>query len=206
MVDKIVYQAILNPKAIGNHIHKRLLSSYFGYRISDWALKYLKQSYLEENKVLAGRRALLEKQHKEQKLKLERLTSKCLSDKNALGDLISDEEYTEQKKEFQSEIRNIEKQLQDNTTAEENWLTKCEAFFVRVRDLKHKYYISDFLGKRVILNSFRAQFVRKNEKMLIQVAEPFCYLLGNCESPKVCETVDPASRELILSKSEKKYA
>lgn len=174
--------------------------------VVDWALKYLKQSYLEENKVLAGRRALLEKQRKEQKLKLERLTSKWLSDKNASGDLVSDEEYKEQKKEFQSEISNIEEQLQDNTTAEENWLTKCEAFFVRVRDLKHEYHVSDFLGKRVILNSIGARFVRKNEKMLVQVAEPFCYLLENNEVAKVSENANSVSMEPVLLKSGEKSA
>ncbi len=147
-------------------------------RILAWALKYLKVSYLEENKVLTGKQTLIDKNIAEEKGKLERLTAKWLSESNINGDLISDEDYKEKKKVLKANIEAWKKQLADSDNEKDNWLSKCEAFFEKVRNLSREYKTADTLiDKRIFLNSIGAKFIRTGEKMTVQLEEPFSLLL-----------------------------
>ena len=152
-------------------------------RIINWSLKYLKICYLEENKVLTGKHGLIEKNIAEEEGKLERLTAKWLSEKNINGDLISDEDYKGQKMTLKANIEAWKEQLEDNDKEKDNWLSKCEAFFEKVRNLSREYKSANTLiDKRIFLNSIGAKFVRTGNEMTVQLEEPFSLFLKQ-ESP-----------------------
>ncbi len=146
-------------------------------QIIDWALKTLQTSFLQENKVLTGKRTLLQMNINEERQKLERLTAKWLSAGNVNGFMISDEEYVEQKKVIVSSISKTEELLSSNNNEEDTWLSKCEAFFEKIRNIDHQYKYSDPYGKRIILQSIGAKFIRKGDKMAVQVEKPYAFVI-----------------------------
>ena len=140
-------------------------------------LKYLRKSFEDENKVFHSQQLNIQKRISTEKIKLERLTSKWLSDNNVNGDLISDDEYRLQKISIQKEIKQLAEQNIDSNNQENNWLTKCEEFFKSIRNLKSKYQTSNILEKRIILQSMNARIIRKDEKWHVDLKEPFSLLL-----------------------------
>jgi len=167
-----------------------------------YAMKYLKFCYLEENKVLSGKRVLLQKDINSEKLKLERLTSKWLSDTNSNGELVSDNEYVQQKQVIQECIRKNEEQLKDNGNEEDNWLNRCEEFFKRLKNIKNEYQTSGIIGKRIILQSLGAKFVRKDERICVHLEKPFSLVLDTEETKGFIRTQKPLfkadNREMAL--------
>jgi hypothetical protein len=115
---------------------------------------------------LECKRVLLEQNVREEKSKLTRLTSKWLSPKNADGSLLTDEDYKMQKDVIQSAIRNYK-----------GWLHRCEQFFIKLRNLPDEFNQKDVIGKKVLLQAIGARFVRKHEKWLVELEEPFSLIL-----------------------------
>jgi site-specific DNA recombinase len=142
-----------------------------------WALKYLRKSFEDENKIFHIQQRNIQMKISTEKTKLERLTSKWLSDTNIDGDLFSDEEYKLQKLSIQKEIKELEEQNTDSNHQEDNWLVKCEEFFTSVRNLKHTYHDSNTLEKRIILQSMNAKIVRTGKKWHVDLQKPFSCLL-----------------------------
>lgn len=166
--------------------------------IVEWALKSVKTAYLDENKVLTGKRMLLQKNINEEKQKLERLTAKWLSAGNTNGFMMSDEEYVEQKKVVVTNINQAEEQLTSNNSEEDSWLSKCEAFFEKIRNIDHQYKYADSYGKRIILQSIGAKFIRKGNKMAVQVEKPFAFVIERELLPEV-----PSEREYAFAVDQK---
>ncbi len=169
---KHIRQDDLDPE-----IENTLLSLNVPQRVVDWALKYLKIQYLQENKTLECKRTLLESNVREEKAKLTRLTSKWLSPSNADGSLLPDEDYKIQKGIIQSAIQNYEEQMGDVKTTEESWLEKCEQFFTKIRRFPEEFKNEGLIGKRILLQAIGAHFVRKDERWLVQLHEPFSLIL-----------------------------
>ncbi len=145
--------------------------------IMEWVMKLLKRSYLEENKFLGGKRKQLQRNINDEKAKMERLTSKWLSEANLDGSLLSDDDYKERKYVIQGNVNKFEEKLNDNNSVEDSWLVKCESFFKKLRDIDSNYMNSDVLGKQIILQWVDAKFVRTSNNWAVELAEPFnCYL------------------------------
>jgi hypothetical protein len=67
--------------------------------------------------------------------------------------------------------------LNDTSNEEDNWLTRCEAFFLKLRHLGVEYETSDIYGKRIVLQSIGAKFTRKHGNLAVQLQKPFSYVL-----------------------------
>ena len=158
-------------------IEKTLLNLVIPKGVVEWGLRHLKEQYLQENKTLECKRVLLEQNLREEKSKLTRLTSKWLSPKNADGSLLTDEDYKMQKGVIQSALRNYEEQLTDVDGNEKGWLHRCEQFFIKLRNLPDEFNQKDVIGKKVLLQAIGARFVRKHEKWLVELDEPFSLIL-----------------------------
>lgn len=146
-------------------------------RLLSWGLKYLKIAYEEENAVLGLKESSLQQKLKNQRTKLERLTSKWLSEDNLNGDLVSNDEYKIQKLGLMKEISEIDCQLKDNSGEGDNWLTKCENFFEDIRTLGVRYQGCKLIGKRTLLNAMGAKFFRNGDKVTLELGEPYSYFL-----------------------------
>ncbi|MBI5414463.1 recombinase family protein [Candidatus Peregrinibacteria bacterium] len=146
-------------------------------RIISWGIKYLRQQYKEENGFLLGKEELINQNIRNAKLKQERLTTKWLSEANRSGELISDEEYSAQKKSIQKEVDDMEEQLADLKGEGNNWLSKCEAFFQKVRNIVWEFETADFMGKRDILKTLGSKFILTSGKIGVELEKPFSALL-----------------------------
>ena len=161
-------------------------------RMMDWLLKLLKISYLQENKFLSGKRVLLQKNINDEKHKLERLTSKWLSDANVDGGLLSDDDYKERKTGIQKNADLYKEQLNDNDGEEDNWLAKCEQFFKKIRNVDIQYEEGDVIEKQMILQWMGAKFIRKDEVMTIELDEPFNSYLNPKKATSSIRTLEGA--------------
>ena len=72
----------------------------------------------------------------------------------------------------------LEEQIAGQKNEQDSWLNKCESFFKRLRSLKSEYQQSDYIGKRVVLESLGAKFVRTGEKMTVELAHPYSVVLS----------------------------
>ncbi len=167
----------IRQDVLDNEIEATLLRIMVPPRIIDWALKYIKLAYLEENKVLTGKRGLFQKNINDEKQKLERLTAKWLSDGNTQSELMSDEDFKEQKVSIQSIIADNEAKLKENNGEEDTWLTKCEAFFIKMRTVAKEYNTATVIEKKILLQSMGAKFIRKDGSMTVQLEKPFSMIL-----------------------------
>lgn len=145
--------------------------------VISWGIKYLREKYKEENRFLLGKEELINKNIQNAKLKLERLTTKWLSEGNSNGELISDQEYSDQKKEIQKEIACMEEQLIDSNGEGKNWLMRCEEFFQRVRGLSREFETASFIEKRSILKTLEAKFILTSENIGVELQKPYSILL-----------------------------
>jgi site-specific DNA recombinase len=145
--------------------------------ILKWALKYLEKAYGEENALSQNKASLLQKNLDMKRATLKRLTARWISEENLKGGLLSDEEYKAEKGEICSEIEKIQEQLKDSETHEENWLSKCEDFFSRVRCLDKEFEKADILNKKILLQSIGARFIRKGEGINVVLSEPYSFLI-----------------------------
>jgi site-specific DNA recombinase len=188
---------------LDEELNKELSSLVIPSSILEWALKLLKQSYLVENKFLAGKRVLLQKNINDEKAKLERLTSKWLSDSNADASLMSDEDYKERKIVIQENVLKFEEHLNDNGGEEDNWVTKCEEFFMNVREVGSSYSQADVIGKQILLQQLDAKFVRKAGNWAVELGEPFnCFLHPERAPNSIRTDYEPlvASKTVLTSK------
>lgn len=168
------YKTYIRQDTLEEEMIETLKKVQIPERIINWSLKYLKQCYLEENKVLTGKQTLIDKSIAEEERKLERLTAKWLGEKNLNGELISDEDYKNQKNTIKEKIELYKEQSADNDNEKDNWLSKCETFFEKVRNISGEYKsASTLVDKRIVLNSIGAKFIRQDEKMTVQLEEPF---------------------------------
>lgn len=163
--------------------------------IVKWSLKYLKRVYLKENKVMTLKRKQQQKALNDTQRKLQRLTTKWLSESNSNGDLISDEEYKIQKIAISEKLSQLEELAKDNSSQEESWLDKCERFFEKVRNIDKAYENADFIDKQIILNSIGAKFIRKGDELSLVVDKPFSILA----KAKIAENPSELSESSISS-------
>lgn len=168
-------------------LQETLLKVRLPKKLIDWALKYLGKVYEAETTVFQQKTTLLHQDLGIKKAMQKRLTTRWLSEENAQGDILSDEEYKEQKSEIQKEIDEINEKLKDTDSNESNWLIKCEDFFQKARNLNTEYEIAEPLDKKILLQSAGARFIRKNGKMAIKLEEPYSFLIPLPEFKKSSE-------------------
>lgn len=169
-------------------IDATLLRLKIPQKIIDWGLRALKETYIQELDVISSQQSSLERNIQNEKQKLQRLTSKWLSPENADGSLFSDEEYKSAKVDIIESLAKLEEQRSDKQGEETNWLDKCERFFMKVRNLPQEFNDSEVAEKRQKLQDIGAVFIRKDEKWLIQLDEPFSYVLEPEQIPESIRT------------------
>lgn len=145
--------------------------------IARWSLKFLKAGFEKECSVHVSRDEQLHQNLQLEKGKLERLTSKWLSPENIDGVLISDKEYSLAKQDLQKNIASLNELAASNQNNRSSWLSACEAFFLKLRDLRNHYEKIDDLDKRILLKDMGIKMIRTQEKVRVDAQEPFNQIL-----------------------------
>lgn len=141
-------------------------------------LKKLDKEHKAENKSINQTRLLHSKQINSLKSSLSRLKEKWLSPNNIDGELISDEEFVEEKKEFKKRIEELESIQLDHEANHENWSERMEDFFKFSRKLISTYDKASFEDKRAILNIIGMKYVLTDGIITVELAKPFSFVFN----------------------------
>ena len=125
----ICSQKYLREDELEKQLHNNMLEYIIPQEFAQWALEVLNTNNANEDR---KRKAILLQQrnqltHIEQQLG--NLLKLKISPSNMNGELISDEEYIDQKSVLLSEKKTINEKLSDIEQNMENWLEQCEQFF-----------------------------------------------------------------------------
>lgn len=167
--------------------------------IVQWSLKFLKQGFEKECLVHTSRDSQLHENLQQERGKLERLTAKWLSPSNVGGALMSDEEYVFQKRELQKNITRLEEGAADNQVHRTTWISSCEAFFIKLRDLRNHYDSLDGIDKRILLKDLGVKMIRTHKQVRIEANEPLNQIL-NPELAKIPS--EPELRSMGITKKD----
>ncbi|MCL4873539.1 recombinase family protein [bacterium] len=141
--------------------------------IKQWTIELLQKAHKEEVK---GRGAIVQSQQKTYKDCLKRLDNLILlktSPQNANGNLLSDEEYSQQRVQLLKEKTRLEELFKDTGHRIDKWLELSEKTFefaCYVRDWFNQGNIND---KREILSAIGSNLILMDKKVLIQAKRPF---------------------------------
>ena len=139
-----------------------------------WALGVLRTNSEKETKQQNTILAQLRKQQTEIDTKLSQLLNLKISPNNINGELISDEEYIERKKELLKEKMQLQEQI---TAGEQNslaWLERCEEFFDFAANCKKKWVSGTQDDRKFIFTTiFGSNSILEDGKLLTVAKKPF---------------------------------
>ena len=140
-----------------------------------WALEVLNSNNEKES---STRKAILTQQRKQLagiKQQLEGLLKMKISASNANGELLSDNEYMEQKKKLMQERGIIKEKIADKEQAANNWLDQCEKFFDFAVSCEKKWLVGGLEKNKMIFSlMFGSNATLYNKKLLVQGEKPLC--------------------------------
>lgn len=140
----------------------------------DWSLKMLSNSNKKESSI---REEILDQQRR-QLVKIEQelasLLKMKISPSNANGEMISDDEYIEQKKKLTEEKTLIKEKIADVEQSIDNWVEQCENFLDFALNCSKKWEKGNLKERKFIFSTlFGSNAVLDNKKLLVQAVKPF---------------------------------
>ena len=88
-----------------------------------------------------------------------------------LKDLINDEEFTEKRKELNSQIDKAKQNLNQNDSRSENWLDTMDTAFNFAVNARKAFIEGDLQAKREILAALGQSYTLKNKRLYIDPVE-----------------------------------
>lgn len=152
--------------------------------IVSWSVSHLRKQFKEENKAFFKKNDQLQKRISQLYKQEDRLTEKWLTGEE---NLLTDREFKRQKMRIREEITHTETVLQDARGETQNWFTRCEEFFVRIRDLHVTFAEADLTTKRQLLQLIGAKFSIKGKKPVLKLNKPFSILTSSLINKGVLE-------------------
>jgi hypothetical protein len=123
-----------------------------------------------------------------------------ISPQNVSGDIISEEEYIEQRKKLLSEKENLLSKINETNTRMNNWLELSERTFNFACYARHWFEKGDLKIKTRILAALGSNLTIKDKKLWIDGQKPFFLIEKGLEEVKaVSEKFEPA-KSVDLSK------
>ncbi len=141
-----------------------------------FAFEKVRQLHKQEAKLQNTIRSKLERRYSDCKKRLDSLLDMKLSPKNAGGELLSDEEYLEQKKTIKNEMADIEGQLQTEHKNEETWIDDCERFVGFTQKLSEAFSSASLERKKEMLILVASNITVKDQEVATTYQEPFASL------------------------------
>lgn len=138
-----------------------------------WAIKVLnEQNQIEKtdrNTILKN----LHKNHQRTIKKIDNLIQLYISPSNAERELISEDEFKEQKNALMKEKSNVEAEIQKISSRVDEWIDLTEKTFNFATYAKHHFDQGDFETKTNILRALGQNFSFKDGKLSIDLQKPF---------------------------------
>lgn len=174
--------------------------------VVDWSLFELEKVYASESKRNLTALQRIQNNIHVHKKQLTHLNQKWLSPNNALGNLLSDEEYRDLKYEIQRKIKRAENSYECFDSENDNWFLRCQEFFQSAKVLADTFQKGNPNEKRTLLQAIGCKFVIKDGKVTLTLKEPYVQLHDTIQKVKVTRTKEKkgVEHDNAMSEAEKK--
>jgi hypothetical protein len=191
------HQPAIERRDLEQQIVERLSRIQISDRLEEWAVKYLQEVNTQESEDRTQVRQSLQKAYNQTQSQLDRLLNMCLSD------LISDEEYRQEKHKLLQERARLQEKLGDTEHRADTWRTLAENTFVFARYARYWFEHGSLEDKKTILSALGSNLILKDKKLLIQAKKPFLLIEEGLKSlNRVQAGFEPSECALSKAKSE----
>lgn len=157
-------------------------------RFKDWAIKYLNELSDKETEETEATLRSLQSAQVDYETQLNNLLKLKISSQNADGDLLSDEEYKEQKALLTEAKKKIEEKLGGNNYQAEHWRETAEKTFDFACHARYWFANGDRQTKREILAGLGSNLELYNQSVRINLEKPLRFIeLAVQEEPSISE-------------------
>lgn len=171
-----------------------------------WAVKWLREAEKQDRGVRDARHEALQKQYSETGRKIDTLTDKWLSPRNINHELLTDDEYAEQKRKLFLEKNKITKLLKRTDKGHEVWTDLAIETFKFAAGAQHRWEHGTIEDKKVILSVVGSKLVLADRTLKIKPRKPFFLIKEalsnkNVKSVGVNPKIEPKPRSSIFQHS-----
>jgi hypothetical protein len=191
-------QKYIKMEDLEKQINQALVKFQISVRFKDLALRLLRDYYRKSSAVQENIVESLSKSYNDVQARLTNLLNLKLSPLNTGGNLLSDEEYVQQKELLMQEKHRIEEKLRDQGQSFEDWMTLCEKAFNFAAHARCWFYEGDWEAKRMILSSLGSNLILLNKKVTINLENPLLVAIE-----KAVKTTPEASPDFAVFEPEK---
>ena len=149
----------------------RLPQSYVDYTLENLRLVHRKEANFSD-----ALRRKLQGQLNAGQAKLDALLQVKISPNNMKGEVLSDEEYIEQKIAIRRELESMKEQLASAQEESENWVEDCERFFRFTQRITERFGTGTAEDKKTLLGLVASNLALKNGKVAAVYREPYALL------------------------------
>lgn len=185
------FRSHIRQDALEAMFNEALMTMKIPKSIVTWSVSHLRKQFKQENHSFFRKNDQLQKRLKLLYRQEDRLTDKWLSGE---GKLLTDREFKRQQTRIRDEITQTEDILQDARGESHNWFTRCEEFFVRIRDLHLTFAEADLTTKRQLLQLMGAKFTIKGKEPVLKLSKPFSIMSNSLIKKGVLEPSKTRSR------------
>ncbi len=132
-----------------------------------------REIFAKESETADAIRRKLQTQYNNAKLRLDSLFELKLSPNNVDSEMLSDEEFMQQKESIKEELQILEKQLESHNSNDTQWIDDCEVFIEAMQKLPERLSRAPLEEKREIVMLVCSNLVLKDQKVAITYHEPF---------------------------------
>ena len=173
------FQKPISSADLQNQINQSVDSITLPENVLELALDILSEENVRES---ANRNILIKNQQKafaECIKKIDNLIKLYISPANVDRELISDEEFKEQKSMLMREKSAIQRELKNLDERVNEWIELTERTFKFATYAKFWFSRADYAGKTTILRALGSDFILKDGKIAITLAKPYEIIAKN---------------------------
>lgn len=174
MSESICSQRYIREDELEKQIQEKILEYTVPKEFADWAIEVLNSNNVKESE---NRKAILAQQRKqltEIEQQLDQLLKLKISPNNTNGEMLSDEEYLNQKNSLLKEATVLREKIASIEKNAENWLEHCEQFFEFAVNCERKWQEgSPEVRKFIFSTLFGSNATLKDRKLTIEAEKPF---------------------------------
>lgn len=139
----------------------------------NWAVKWLNKTNEDHQKVRKNRLESLQKDYKNIRISLDNLLELKISPKNTDGNLLSDEEFQEQRAKLIRKKSKIKSLLKKDDKQADEWIDLTAKTFDFAAKAQERFTNGSSEDKKTILKAVGSNLFLKNKELTIQPRKPF---------------------------------
>jgi site-specific DNA recombinase len=194
-------QKTIEVKQLEKQVDDFLSKIMISERFQTWAVKKLNEENKSEIDERKRKLRALQNQYDDSIERISNLTNLRISPDNVDGDLLSNEEYLEQKKKLLERKNQIKSQMNKFDSRVNEWTELAEKTFNFSRYARHWFAQGDVNQKRAIMRSIGLNLVLQDRTWRVEAPSPFLLFKDIAEKvPSTAARLEPSHSKTTASK------